>query len=89
MEPIKIDGVNIVFGAEQPEYQPMPAIRVGNPRTGQIIVCWKFSPEELKRVQETGVIFVSLLTFGQPLQPVLVSVDKPDIYDPTEPQTQK
>ena len=47
MEPIKIDGVNIVFGAEQPEYQPMPAIRVGNPRTGQIIVCWKFSPEEL------------------------------------------
>ena len=89
MEPIKFDGVNVVFGAEQPEYQPLPAERVGKPQTGQINTCWSLSPDELKRVQETGVIFVSLLTFGQPLQPVLVSVDKPDVYDPNEPQTQE
>lgn len=82
MEPIKFDGVNAVFGANQPEYKPLSAERVGKPQTGQINTCWALSPDELKRVQETGVIFVSLLTFGLPLQPMLVSVDKPDVTDP-------
>lgn len=82
MEPIKFDGANVVFGANQPEYVPLPAERVGKHETGQINTCWALSPDELKKVQETGQIYVSLLTFGQPLQPVLVSVDKPDVYDP-------
>ena len=86
MEPIKFDGVNVVFGANQKEYMPLPAERVGKPQTGQINTCWELSPEELKRVQETGKIWLSVLTFGQPLQPVMVSVDKPDVYDPEEPQ---
>ena len=82
MEPIKFDGVNVIFGADQPEYKPLPAERIGKPESGQIITCWDLSPDELKKVQETGQIFVSLLTFGQPLQPMLVSVEKPDAYDP-------
>ena len=82
MKPINFDGANVVFGAEQPEYQPLPAERVGKDQTGQINTCWELDPDEIKKVQETGQIYVSLLTFGQPLQPVLVSVDKPDVYDP-------
>lgn len=81
MKPVDFDGVNTVFGADQPEYQPLPAERVGKPETGQVNTCWELDPEELETVQETGKIFVSLLTFGQPLQPVLVSVVKPDVYD--------
>ena len=82
MEPIKFDGVNAVFGANQPEYTPLPAECVGNPETGQINTCWELSPEEIKRVQETGKIWLSVLTFGQPLQPVLLTADKPGIYNP-------
>lgn len=82
MQPINFDGANIVFGANQPEYQPLPAECVGKPETGQINTCWELSPDELKQIQETGKIWVSILTFGQPLQPVLVSVDKPKPYDP-------
>lgn len=82
MEPIKFEGANVVFGADQPEYRPLPAESVGKPEIGQINTCWELSPDELKKVQETGRIYVSLLTFGQPLQPVLISVDKPDVYDP-------
>lgn len=82
MKPINFDGANVVFGAGQPEYQPLPAERVGKAQTGQINTCWEMDPDEIKKVQETGQIYVSLLTFGQPLQPVLVSVDKPDVYDP-------
>lgn len=82
MQPLNFEGANIVFGANQPEYIPLPAERVGKPETGQINTCWELSPDELKQIQETGKIWVSLLTFGQPLQPVLVSVDKPDVHDP-------
>lgn len=82
MKPINFPGANVVFGAEQPEYQPLPAERVGKAQTGQINTCWEFTPDEIKKVQETGQIYVSLLTFGQPLQPVWVSVEKPDVYDP-------
>lgn len=82
MKPIKFDGINAVFGANQPEYQPLPAERVGNPKTGQVNTCWELSKDELKQIRETGKIWVSLLTFGQPLQPVLISVDKPEVYDP-------
>ncbi len=89
MKPVNFDGANVVFGANQPEYIPLPAERVGKPETGQINTCWELSPEELKMVQETGKIWVSLLTFGQPLQPVMVSVYKPDVYDPNEPQTKE
>ena len=82
MQPLNFDGANIVFGANQPEYQPLLAEFVGKPETGQINTCWELSPDELKQIQETGKIWVSILTFGQPLQPVLVSVDKPKPYDP-------
>lgn len=82
MEPAKFDGVNVVFGANQPEYKPLPAERRGNAQTGEVLTCWQLSPEELIKVQETGQIWLSMLTFGQPLQPVLMAVEKPEIYDP-------
>lgn len=82
MEPIKFDGANVVFGAEQPEYQPLPAERRGKGQTGEILTCWELTPDEIKRIQETGVIWLSVLTFGNLLQPVLLSADKPEIYDP-------
>ena len=81
MKPINFDGVNAVYGANQPEYQPLPAEK----RPGQsveIVTCWKLTPEEIKRIQETGEIWLAVLTFGQPLQPVIVSVEKPEPYDP-------
>ena len=81
MKPIEFEGSNVVYGENQPEYQPLPALkRKGN--SGEIVTCWELSPDELKQIQETGKIWVSMLTFGQPLQPVLVSVDKPEPYDP-------
>ena len=73
MEPIKFDGVNVTYGENQPEYQPLPAQRGPN---GEVLTCWKLSADELKKVQETGVIWLGILTFGQKLQPVLLSVER-------------
>ena len=82
MRPLKFKGCNIVYGATQKEYQPLPAERRGMVETGEILTCWELSPEELKQVQETGKIWLSVLTFGQPLQPVYLATEKPPIFDP-------
>ena len=81
MEPINFEGANVVYGVNQPEYTPLPAFRKEN---GEIWTCWKLSPEDLKQIQETGVIWLAMLTFNQPLQPVLLSVDKPEPVDGNE-----
>lgn len=80
MKPIEFEGSNVVYGENQPEYQPLPALkRKGN--SGEIVTCWELSPDEIKQVQETGKIYLSILTFRQPLQPVYLSVDIPTAYD--------
>ena len=83
MEPVNFEEANVVFGANQPEYKPLPA-ECRDGKSGEILTCWELSPDELKRVQETGKIWLGVLTFDQPLQPVYVAVDKPEPYDAEE-----
>ena len=40
---------------------------------GEVISCWKLTPEEATHVLLTGEVWVSIKTGGQRLQPVLVS----------------
>ena len=81
MEPKNFDGANVVYAAHQPEYKPLPAEHCGG-KCGQINTCWELSPDELKRIQETGEIWLAVLTFGQPLQPLLLTTEKPPVYEP-------
>ena len=80
MKPLNFDGANVVFAANQPEYIPLPAEYRGG-KSGEILTCWELTPDELKTVLEIGKIWLGVLTFGQPLQPVILSVDKPEPYD--------
>ena len=80
---MNFDGANVVYGANQPEYKPLPAEKRPG-RSGEILTCWELSTDELKRVQETGKLWLGVLTFGQPLQPVYLAVDKPEPYDAEE-----
>ena len=84
MKPIEFDGANAVYGKDQPEYSPLPAERRVPKQTdrffGEVLTCWELTPDELKTVQETGHIWLSILTFGKPLQPVLLSAEKPEPY---------
>lgn len=74
MKPVEFPGVNVVFAKDQPEYMPLPAMKIPNDPQGLIITKWQLSPEELERVKETGTIHLSMLTFNQPLQPVLLTL---------------
>ena len=78
MKPIKFPEQNAVFGENQrPLYEPLPAYRSPD---GQVICCFELSEEEKQRVAETGQIWLSLLTFNPPLQPVYLTTEKSDIF---------
>lgn len=78
MEIIKFEGMNCVFAEGQPTYRPLPAYRN---RDGVVISCWQLSPEELAEVARTGRLWVSVLTFNRPLQPMRLDTDRPAIID--------
>lgn len=67
---------NIIFAKDQPEYLPLPALRLEN---GDVITCWHLSDEEIEKIKESKTLYLSVKTFNQPLQPVFLTVDKSEI----------
>jgi len=74
MKPVKFKGYNCIYAKDQPEYEPLPALRFGD---GEILTCWKLSMLELFKLFFTGKIYLSILTFNTPLQPVKLQIDRP------------
>lgn len=66
-----------VFAKDQPEYKPLPAHAFKDDPQGRIACCWKLSWRERWAVLRRGVIWHQVLTFNKPLQPQLLSVEKP------------
>ncbi len=68
MNPIKFEGCNVVYAEDQPEYLPLPALRKED---GTITTCWELSSEEMETVKQTRKIYLDVMTFNKPLQPLL------------------
>lgn len=76
LKPLRdIGGRNVVFGAGQPEYLPLPAWTDGK----QVIECWRLTWRDRLRALLGGDLFVHVLTFGHPIQPIIVTFDWADI----------
>lgn len=69
----------VVIAKDQPEYQPLPAHRFVDDPHGRIAFCWKLTWRERLAVLFRGKLWHQVLTFNQPLQPQLMSVEKPDM----------
>jgi hypothetical protein len=69
MRPIRFQEVNAVYAEDQPEYLPLPVYKSAN---GIVTSCWELSLKERLLVLLLGKIYLSQMTFHQPLQPVLV-----------------
>ncbi len=78
MKPIKFKGQNVTFAENQPEYQPLPAFKNDGPQ-GEVISCWQLSFRERLRIFFTGKLWVSLLSFNQPLTPSYFTTKKSDV----------
>lgn len=76
MRPISPDlGLpEIVFAKNQPEYQPLPAIRLDD---GAVITRWRLTWWERLKVLVRGDVWLWVMTFHKPLQPVTLEVDRP------------
>ena len=57
----------VVYAKDQPEYLPLPAIRND---TGIVITRWKLSWRERLRAVWSGDLYLTILTFNRPLQPI-------------------
>lgn len=76
MKPVEFPGFNATYAKDQPQYQPLPALRE---KDGRVTTCWKLSWRERFKMFQTGKIWLSQLTFNDPLQPQLPLVDSPVI----------
>lgn len=75
MKPVKFPGQNVVFGENQPEYQPLPALAMPD---GEIITCWEITDEDIEKMTSSRRIYLSQLTFNRPLQPIKLMADLDD-----------
>jgi len=67
MKPIKFKKSNAEIAKNQDEYLTLPAeIR----EDGEVISCWKFSFKERVQVLFGKNLYISMLTFKKPLQPL-------------------
>lgn len=69
----------VVYAKDQPEYNPLPAHRFADDPAGRIACCWKLDWRERLAVLFSGEIWHQILTFNQPLQPQLLTVEKPSM----------
>lgn len=77
MNAINFPESNTVLGKNQPEYNPLPAHRVPDDKTGRLIFCWQLTFRERLKLLVTGKIWQQVLTFNGPLQPQGMMIEKP------------
>lgn len=66
----------ITYAEDQPEYIPLPALRFPD---GLVVTRWNLSWKERLHILFGGNIFLGLLTFNNPLQPIQISISVKDI----------
>lgn len=76
MKPIKFEGFDCTYAKDQDEYLDLPAYK-HNDDVGTVTSCWRMSVRERLKALFTGRIYLSLLTFGKPLNPQILEVDNP------------
>ena len=74
MKIIKFKECNVTYAENQPEYLPLPAHKSDD---GRVTSCWGLSFFERLRVALTGRIYLQILTFNKPLQPLKMLTNRP------------
>ncbi len=63
----------IVMAKDQPEYNPLRVLPART-NTGERLSRWTLTPEQRQAVASGADIFVELLTFNNPMQPIRIGV---------------
>lgn len=70
------DSEAVTFAKDQPEYQPLPAAIVMREEGKAVVTRWQFTDEERAAIASGADLYLELLTFGGPLQPVRMYVSE-------------
>lgn len=66
----------VVKGAQQADrYDPLPCVQTPG---GQVLTRWRLTPEERQRILAGEDLYLRVLTFGEKLQPVSLTVGPRD-----------
>lgn len=65
--PVEFQQQNVVYAANQPEYNPLPVHKTDE---GVVTSCWSMSLFQRIKFLFTGKVYLSVWTFNQPLQPL-------------------
>lgn len=63
----------VVYAEDQPEYIPLRTL-VSNDRRRAVLSRWEPTLEQRKAIADGADIYLQLLTFGHPLQPIIMLV---------------
>lgn len=66
-----------IYAKDQPMYLPLPAIVMDGVER-EVLTCWELTNEEKIALLSGGQIYLSLWTFGSPLQPIRLRVAMPE-----------
>jgi len=89
MKIVEFEGCNATYAENQPEYLPLKCHKA---QDGRVTTCWGLSFIERVRVALSGKIYLQVLTFNQPLQPLKmitiqpVQLDGPKQVPPGPPE---
>jgi hemin uptake protein HemP len=67
----------VVYAKGQPEYIPLRTL-VGGPQR-RVTSRWALTPEQRTTIADGADIFLTLTTFGKPLQPILLAISNGDM----------
>lgn len=82
MNPISFEGQNFVYAENDADYRPLACRVIENDPYGRVISCWSLTWAERIKVLYTGRVWHESLTFKNALQPLKLSIEKPeDIND--------
>lgn len=75
MKPIEFEEQNTIATSSNPNIKPLPC-RIDE---GQVISCWELSPEEIDIINETGKLYVSMLSESNVI-PIFLTANKNDLF---------
>jgi hypothetical protein len=70
----------VVFAEEQPEYIPLRALR-SRDGAGRVLSRWTPTEEQRAAIAAGADVFLELVTFGAPLQPIRIAISEGSTLD--------
>lgn len=68
-----VDGGHVVYAADQPEYLPLPVWRRED---GRVVSRWRLTWRERIAALLGRSIYLEVMTFGSPLQPIFPTLSE-------------